>query len=148
MVLILIFLKEITVNSYVLRSTPTIININTVLQGNQSCSNPNAVPCIRSEVNERVGLPRMEVEKSGSSGLNSWPTLWTHPFVSCEGGVTPIFGLFCRPCLDMNWVLWKKGAVSIQSISVWSDELWSMLRGLNSQSQFATLFWSSQSSLL
>lgn len=31
-VLILIFLGEVIVNSYVLISTPTIININTVLQ--------------------------------------------------------------------------------------------------------------------
>lgn len=31
-VLILIFLGEIIVNSYILRSTPTIININTALQ--------------------------------------------------------------------------------------------------------------------
>lgn len=56
-VLILIFLGEVIVNSYVLRSTRTIININTVLQWKQSCTNPDVIPCIRREADEWVGLP-------------------------------------------------------------------------------------------
>ena len=59
-VLVLIFLGEITVNSYILRSTPAMININTALQQNQSCSNLNVISCIGSEADEWMDLLRME----------------------------------------------------------------------------------------
>lgn len=51
-VLILIFLGEVIINCYVLRSTPAIISINTVLQRNQSCTNPEVVVPCTSEAEE------------------------------------------------------------------------------------------------
>lgn len=155
-IIVLIFLGEIFINSYILRSTPTIININTVLQWNQSCSNPDIIPCIGSEADEWLDLPRIEVKKPGSLGLSQSQPLtfslrprarkWFNALpVSCGGGVVPPVGRPLRgPCCETSLQYWtwtdcelsgRKGPRKIPGICIPGvQELQSIPQALSSKS--------------
>lgn len=125
------------------------MSINTVLQRNQSCTNPEVVPCT-SEAEEWVDQLRKEMKKSGSAGqsqsqLCEQGSCAMHP-ISCVGGATPPVGCFADCAVELHCdtghacAFWKTEQCKMPGVCVPSvQESWPTFQGLNSKSQFAML---------
>ena len=138
--MVLIFLGESIVNSYLLRSTPAIININTALQWNQSCSNFNVNLLRWKWIRWMGGSAQNGVKKSGHLGLSQSQfstcslLLWVRklfnvPLVSSGGGTPPVGQIVMTLPARRLWALEERGSVKMGVCILGAHALPCVLRG-------------------